>query len=229
MSLIFKRFISTTNSNKSFKLPWFSKQLQRFGKQLEAQPQFNESIDNEDKQRELKRQQERMDSSNALIKPSLDHPIINKDYDHHKYSTAWFKISHKKLNDLGRQITGKPIDSAILQMQFSEKRASNRIKSTLALARDHAVAKGFNRSELVVKEAFVNRGLKHKRMDIKGRMRTGIKEHPQSKLHIILTKGQSVNLKKQLKYSKSLNKVRSASIIRESPKIINNKVPYYNW
>ena len=57
----------------------------------------------------------------------------------HKYSTSNFKISHRKLNLLGRQIAGKPIDHAILQMQFSEKRASNRIKSMLVVAKTHAV------------------------------------------------------------------------------------------
>ena len=40
---------------------------------------------------------------------------------------------------LGRQISGKPIDYAILQMQFSEKRASTRIMNMLATVRDHAV------------------------------------------------------------------------------------------
>lgn len=49
-----------------------------------------------------------------------------------------FKISARKLNMLGRQIAGKPIDHAILQMQFSEKRASERIKNMLVTAKDHA-------------------------------------------------------------------------------------------
>lgn len=49
-----------------------------------------------------------------------------------------FKISARKLNMLGRQIQGKPIDHAILQMQFSEKRASERIKNMLVTAKDHA-------------------------------------------------------------------------------------------
>jgi large subunit ribosomal protein L22 len=39
---------------------------------------------------------------------------------------------------LANQIAGKPIDYAILQMQFSEKRASTRIMNMLATARDHA-------------------------------------------------------------------------------------------
>ena len=70
----------------------------------------------------------------------------------HKYSTANFKISHRKLNKLGQQISGKPIDSAILQMLFSEKRAGKRIKSMLVVAKDHAVKKGLQEKRLVVGE-----------------------------------------------------------------------------
>lgn len=51
---------------------------------------------------------------------------------------------------LSRQIAGKPIDAAILQMEFSDKRASGRIKSTLCLARDHAEAKGIRRERMIV-------------------------------------------------------------------------------
>ena len=52
---------------------------------------------------------------------------------------------------LGRQIAGKPIDHAILQMQFSEKRASKRIKSMLVVAKSHAVKlKDLNEGRLVV-------------------------------------------------------------------------------
>lgn len=51
---------------------------------------------------------------------------------------------------LGQQISGKPIDSAILQMMFSEKRASKRIKSMLVVAKDHAQLKGLDQKRLVV-------------------------------------------------------------------------------
>ena len=69
----------------------------------------------------------------------------------HKYSTANFKISHRKLNLLSRQIAGKPIDHAILQMQFSEKRASKRIKSMLVVAKSHATKlKSLDEGRLVV-------------------------------------------------------------------------------
>ena len=72
-------------------------------------------------------------------------------YLQHKYSTANFKISHRKLNMLGRQIAGKPVDHAIVQMQFSEKRASSRIMNMLVTARDHAYRyKGLDHDKLVV-------------------------------------------------------------------------------
>lgn len=49
--------------------------------------------------------------------------------EEHKYSTATFKIGPRKLQLLADQISGKPIDLAILQMQFSAKRAASRVKA----------------------------------------------------------------------------------------------------
>lgn len=79
--------------------------------------------------------------------------ITSNHPSQHKYSTARFKQSHRKLNKLSRQIANLPVGDAILQMEFSEKRASERIKSTLALARQHAVAKGLDKDKLVVGES----------------------------------------------------------------------------
>lgn len=111
----------------------------------------------------------------------------------HKYSTAVFRISPQKLQKLADQINHKPIDHAILQMQFSEKRASQRIKSTLCLARDHAIAKGLDRYKMVVSEAWVNKGdsLGTKYINIMGRGRFGIAHHPKASLHIVLRHGKS--------------------------------------
>lgn len=52
---------------------------------------------------------------------------------------------------LANQVAGKPIDLAILQMQFSEKRASTRIMNMLATARDHASRyKNLEQDKLIV-------------------------------------------------------------------------------
>jgi len=77
----------------------------------------------------------------------------------HKYSTANFKISHRKLNKLGRQISGKPIDYAIMQMTFSEKRASKRITNMLVVAKSHAILKGINEKKMIVCAYLVSIGL----------------------------------------------------------------------
>lgn len=56
---------------------------------------------------------------------------------------------------LGRQISGKPIDYAILQMNFSQKRAAKRVKNMLVVARNHAIeSKDLDRSKLVVGRYF---------------------------------------------------------------------------
>jgi hypothetical protein len=65
-------------------------------------------------------------------------------------------------------------------MQMSDKRiASTKIKSMLALARDHATMKGLKREELVVREAWVSKGVYLRRLDIKGRGRHGIRMKPE--------------------------------------------------
>lgn len=51
------------------------------------------------------------------------------------------KVSRKKLVHLARQILGRSVDEAILQMRFSKKRIAVEVMRTLEEARDTAVAK----------------------------------------------------------------------------------------
>ena len=51
----------------------------------------------------------------------------------------FFKTSMKKLAPLARQIAGKPIDEAILQMRFSKKKAAIDVRKHLIQARDEAI------------------------------------------------------------------------------------------
>ncbi|GAA5964968.1 hypothetical protein JCM8115_007098 [Rhodotorula mucilaginosa] len=107
----------------------------------------------------------------------------------HKSSTANFKTSRRKLNDLARLIAGRTADEAILQLQASEKKQAPRLLSMVALARDHAMAKGLKREELVVAQSWVTKGQYLQRIDIKGRGRFGVKHHPSAKLHVLLAEG----------------------------------------
>ncbi|KIP07041.1 hypothetical protein PHLGIDRAFT_106227 [Phlebiopsis gigantea 11061_1 CR5-6] len=152
-----------------------------------------------------------------------------KKHTEHKYSTANFKMSHRKLNMLGRQISGKPIDSAILQMMFSEKRASNRIKSMLVVAKDHATAKGLEEKKLVVAQAWVSKGPNVlKRIDMKGRGRWGIREHPDSRLSVILKEGKTWAQLKEEEKQRKLKRIVSASLTRENVPL-RNPGPAWAW
>ncbi|KAL5636620.1 hypothetical protein ACGC1H_000545 [Rhizoctonia solani] len=152
-----------------------------------------------------------------------------KKHTEHKYSTAVFKISRRKLNLLANQISGKPIDSAILQMEFSDKRAARRIKSTLCLARDHAeMYKGLARNKLVVAEAWVSKGDYLQRVDPKGRGRMGRKHHPSARMSVVLKEGKTHAevLEQQRKYK--LGRIVGAGFVRED-KPIRNPGPGWAW
>ncbi|OAX43502.1 ribosomal protein L22 [Rhizopogon vinicolor AM-OR11-026] len=155
-------------------------------------------------------------------------PAVIKKATEHKYSTANFKISHRKLNMLGRQISGKPIDHAIVQMQFSEKRASSRIKSMLATAKLHATAyKNMDSSRLVVAEAWVTKGPKQlKRLEPRGRGKFGIRVHPDSRMHVVLREGKTFEQLKKEQRARRLKRIVSAGLVRENVPLRN---PSRTW
>jgi len=69
----------------------------------------------------------------------------------HGESSPILSTSARKLKLLSSQISGKPIDHAILQMQFSEKRVSLTIQKLLQNARHHAInQKNLDPSRLIV-------------------------------------------------------------------------------
>lgn len=144
----------------------------------------------------------------------------------HKTSTGNIVHSPRKLNDVARLIARKPIDNAILQMQMSDKRvAHTKIKSMLVLARDHAIMKGLKREELIVKEAWVSKGVYLKRIDIKGRGRHGIKMRPESRMHVVLAPGPSRQQIKQDQFDRivkqRLQTGGAGYALREDRKIVN--------
>ncbi|KAI0036720.1 ribosomal protein L22/L17, partial [Vararia minispora EC-137] len=148
----------------------------------------------------------------------------------HKYSTASFKISHRKLNKLGRQIAGKPVDMAIMQMQFSEKRASKRIRSMLVVGKQHAIRKGIDPAKMIVSEAWVGKGARSlKRVDIKARGRIGIKVHPEARMSVIFKEGKTREqiMKEQREFR--VRRAVSSGLMREDIPIRNNVSPQWAW
>ncbi|EIW76105.1 ribosomal protein L22 [Coniophora puteana RWD-64-598 SS2] len=151
-------------------------------------------------------------------------------YTQHKFSTANFKISHRKLNMLGQQISGKPIDYAIMQMQFSEKRASKRIKSMLATAKHHATYyKNMETSKLIVAQAWVTKGPRTlKRLEPKGRGKYGIRVHPDSRMHVILEKGRTAEEIQKAERERKLKRIVSAGLVREDVPL-RNPAGVWRW
>jgi len=111
-------------------------------------------------------------------------------------------------------------------MQMSDKRiASTKIKSMLALARDHATMKGLKREELVVREAWVSKGVYLRRLDIKGRGRHGIRMKPEARMHVVLAPGLSRAEQKQKEFDaivkRRLQTGGAGYALRTDRKIIN--------
>ncbi|GAA5867503.1 hypothetical protein JCM3774_003856 [Rhodotorula dairenensis] len=154
----------------------------------------------------------------------------------HKSSTANFKTSRRKLNDLARLIAGRTADEAILQLQASEKKQAPRLLSMVALARDHAMAKGLKREELVVAQSWVTKGQYLQRIDIKGRGRFGVKHHPSAKLHVLLAEGltneERRRQRKQDQWRRSLRGLTEGDGVgvgRGAKPIINAGVGGWRW
>ena len=134
-------------------------------------------------------------------------------------------------------------------MKFSEKRASTKIQGMLSLAKKHAAEyKGLNPEKLVVcmpfpflticvlhrsthflAEAWVTKGKNfHKRIDIKGRGRFGVKVHPEAKMSVVLREGKTVaELKKQAE-DRKLKRIASAGYVREDVPL-RNMGPMWSW
>jgi len=133
-------------------------------------------------------------------------------------------------------------------MKFSEKRASTKIQGMLNLAKKHATEyKGLNPEKLIVctslsflgihisclsllsAEAWVTKGENfHKRIDIKGRGRFGVKIHPEAKMSVVLKEGKTVaQLKKQAE-DRKLKRIVSAGYVREDVPL-RNMGPMWSW
>lgn len=139
-------------------------------------------------------------------------------------------MSHRKLNDISRLVSGMPVDEAVVQVAFSDKRAARTwVKSTLALARDHAEAKGLAREKMVVAETWVSKGPKIARVDIKGRGRMGIKHHQTARIHFLLKEGKTYAEKEEIKKQKVLRRIKSAGLVREDAPLRRKQISGWAW
>ncbi|CED83379.1 Mitochondrial/chloroplast ribosomal protein L22 [Phaffia rhodozyma] len=140
------------------------------------------------------------------------------------FSTAAFKISPRKLGLLARLIRKLPVDSAILQLQYSEKKAALRLKSTLIRGKHHATALGMNPGKLKLQAVSVGKGKYLKRIMIMGRGRFGVMHHKSARMYFTLTEGQTVAERQEVYHAKALEKIRKQGPHAKT-KIHTRKVP----
>src|SRR5579885_3538728 len=114
------------------------------------------------------------------------------------------RTSPRKLNLLAQMIRGMNVSSALVQLQFTNKRIANEVKKGLQSAIANAENNhNLNVDALVVKEAWVGRNIVMKRMHTRGRGRSARIEKPFANLTIVLKEqGEQPKEKKPAKAKK---------------------------
>ncbi|PKR91147.1 50S ribosomal protein L22 [Pleomorphomonas diazotrophica] len=101
--------------------------------------------------------------------------------------TRNLRVSPQKLNLVAAMIRGKKVNTALADLAFSRKRIAGDVKKTL----ESAIANAENNHDLdvdalVVKEAFVSKGLVMKRFSPRARGRVGQIQKPFANLTIVV-------------------------------------------
>ena len=118
-----------------------------------------------------------------------------KDLSNVKAIYKNLRSSPRKVNEILRSIWGKKADIALRDLQFSEKRVSKEISKTLKSAVSNAENNNqLDIDNLIVKEAYVGKGMVMKRYRPRARGRAGEIKKPFTNLTIIVSeKKQTAN------------------------------------
>lgn len=166
----------------------------------------------------------------------------------------WFKTSVKKLGPLARQIAGKNIDEAILQMRFSKKKAAQDVLGHLEHAKNVAMVRagmGLSPSEPVkpitvtlksgerkqindptsiyIQQAWVNRGPYGFGMDHRARGQINRLRPPATGLSVLLKEEKTRIREWEDRDAKALRQ-RKAQLWTQLPdRKISAQSQYYSW
>ena len=121
-------------------------------------------------------------------KPKTERQLADNEA---KAVTRNLRISPQKLNLVASSIRGKPVETALADLTFSRKRIAADVKKTL----ESAVANAENNhdldvDQLVVKEAYVGKGLVMKRWRPRARGRIGRIMKPFSRLTVVVKEAE---------------------------------------
>jgi len=110
------------------------------------------------------------------------------------------RSSPRKVNNILKSIRGKKASFAMRDLEFLNKRVSNEIKKTLKSAISNAENNNqLDIDNLIVKEAYVGKGITLKRFMARARGRaSGIKKH-YSNLTIVVSEKANKNIEAEVK------------------------------
>lgn len=166
----------------------------------------------------------------------------------------WFKTSVKKLGPLARQIAGKNIDEAILQMRFSKKKAAQDVLGHLEHAKNVAMVRsgmGLPSSEPVkpitvilksgerkkindptsiyIEQAWVNRGPYGFGMDHRARGQIYRLRPPSTGLSVVLKEEKTRIREWEDREAKALRQRKSQLWTQLPDRKITAQNQYYSW
>ncbi|KAI8361786.1 ribosomal protein L22/L17 [Choanephora cucurbitarum] len=155
-----------------------------------------------------------------------DETLTEKQFS---FSSANFKTSPRKLNMLARQIRNLPVDEAIRQMEFSDKRSAKKILHNLAFAKKNAMdQKGMK--EMVVSQAWVGKGRYIRRINPHGRGQFGLMHHKEAHIKFILKEVTSKDTEKTDRRNiRGWKESKKTWTPLDETKPIYNPKPFYNW
>ncbi|KAF4447608.1 hypothetical protein F53441_8865 [Fusarium austroafricanum] len=180
---------------------------------------------------------------------------INMTEREHLHKSEFMPTSVKKLVMLARQIAGKSVDDAIVQMKWSKKKMAAEIGYYLEEARDLAIAQrgmGLGKvnneifkspkkiqtvdgkwleiedpTRMYIAQSWVGRGpWRGKRIDYKGRGRMGIIKHPSTSLTVLL-KEEKTRIREYEEREAKKNKKGPWVHLPNRP--VYGQRPYYSW
>ena len=169
----------------------------------------------------------------------------------------FFKTSVKKLAPLARQIAGKRIDDAIVQMRFSKKKAAQDIKGHLEQAKNEAMVRwgmgmrpvpgdplakrltitlknGERRKikdpmSIYIAQAWVNRGPYTQSRSKRARGRIDILRHPSTGISVLLKEERTLVREWKERDASSQRKRRSQLWTQLPDRKIYGQNQYYSW
>ncbi|KAI7902580.1 ribosomal protein L22/L17 [Cokeromyces recurvatus] len=155
-----------------------------------------------------------------------EHKAIETEY---RFSTANFKTSPQKLNMLARQLRNLPVDEAIRQMEFSDKKAARKILHNLAFAKKNA-AEQKGMKNMIIAQAWVGKGRFIQRINFHGRGQFGVMHHKQAHMKFIFKEASSViDTKTDRRNVKGWKQSNKTWVPLKETKPIYNPKPFYNW